>query len=123
MAEQSYSFVIEEETVISYHRSLTAKSNRSEITCSLASQGCQGVDTTYWWGVTKEPCMYKHVATAVGNWDAAGRLFVGKKPAMTFNISGAPLVNLPTECSRAGEALQETKYRDLFLHRGNVLWA
>ena len=116
VAEQSYKLVVEEETIISHRGRLTAESDNAEVACSLASQGCQGAESTYWWGTSTEPCMYKHVTHAVGDWDAAGRLFVGKQPAVTFNISGAPQVHVPSECKGSGEALQGTQYHDLFIH-------
>ena len=49
MAEHSYNFVIEEEKIFNQWGNMIAESNRAEIACSLASQGCQGVDATYWW--------------------------------------------------------------------------
>ena len=62
--------------------------------------------------------MYKHVSSAVGTWDAAGIVFAGKQPAVTFNVSETAAVSLPSECKGAGEGLQGTQYHDLFLYRG-----
>ena len=59
--------------------------------------------------------MYQYVAMAIGNWDLAGNVFVGKQPAVTFNVSGAATVNLPTEHHGSGEDLQGTQYHDPFI--------